>query len=216
MAVKTYSLKAHGKVKLSENFSVKEFKCNDGNDKVLIDEKLPELLQKMRDKYGKISITSAYRTEAYNSKVGGSPRSQHLYGTAADVVIKGCKDLEEAAEYAKNIGFSGVGLNAYKKFLHLDTRTNKSYFRYNSNGSTYSATAFVEKQPTLKKGAKGEAVKCLQTKLKKLGFCDHKGKTLTVDGVFGTGTEHALRTFQKAKGLTADGICGTKTWAKLG
>jgi len=38
--VHTYSLAKDGQTKLSTNFSVKEFKCKDGSDTILIDDNL--------------------------------------------------------------------------------------------------------------------------------------------------------------------------------
>lgn len=38
---------------------------------------------------------------------------------------------------------------------------------------------------------------------------------ITADGVFGAGTESAVKTFQAKNGLYADGIVGPNTWAKL-
>ena len=211
--VKTYSFKNDGNEKLSENFRVKEFRSRDGADKILIDEKLVKLLQKMRDKFGEINISSAYRTAAYNRKVGGVSNSQHLYGLAADVTIKDNSRLSEAAQYAEKIGFTGVGLDdKYQKFLHLDTRKNKSFFRYRANGSTYSVSSFFT---TVKLGSKGEDVKNLQKKLNKLGYRDSSGKELVCDGVFGKNTEYALKKFQKKMSLVTDGIAGPATWNKL-
>lgn len=213
MAVKTYSLKNDGAKKLSENFKVKEFRSRDGADKILIDEKLVSLLQKMRDRFGIINISSAYRTAAYNKKVGGVAKSQHLYGLAADVTVSDNSELLEAAQYAEKIGFKGVGLDdKYQKFLHLDTRKNKSFFRYRSNGSTYSVNSFFA---TVKVGSKGEEVKLLQEKLRKLGYKDSSGKDLICDGVFGKNTEYALKKFQKKMSLVTDGVAGPKTWSKL-
>ena len=213
MAVKKYSLKKEGEKKLSANFKVREFRSKCGSDEILIDEKLVTLLQKMRDKFGAINISSAYRTSAYNKKVGGVSNSQHLYGLAADITIQDSSRLLEAAQYAEKIGFTGVGLDdKYQKFLHVDTRSGKSFFRYRANSSTYSVSSFFE---TVKLGSKGDAVKTLQTKLKKLGYKGADGAELSTDGVFGANTDFALRTFQKSKSLTADGIAGPKTWAKL-
>ncbi len=213
MAVKTYSLKKDGEKNLSPNFKVKEFRSRDGADKILIEDKLVTLLQKLRDKFGPISISSAYRTATYNKKVGGVSGSQHLYGLAADITIEDNSRLLEAAQYAEKIGFKGVGLDdKYEKFLHLDTRKNKSFFRYRANGTTYSVGSFFT---TVKLGSKGDAVKLLQTKLKKLGYKDSRGNELSTDGVFGANTEYALKNFQKKKSLVADGIVGPKTWAKL-
>lgn len=56
----------------------------------------------------------------------------------------------------------------------------------------------------LKKGSTGEDVKKLQEKL-----------GLTADGVFGAGTELAVKGWQASNGLTADGIVGDGTWSKM-
>ena len=64
--------------------------------------------------------------------------------------------------------------------------------------------------PTLKKGAKGNITKLVQEKLVSLGY-----NTNGVDGIFGTGTEKAVISFQKSNGLLADGIVGKNTWGKL-
>ena len=213
MAVKKYSLKKDGEKQLSENFKVKEFRSRCGSDEIFIEEKLVTLLQKMREKFGAINVSSAYRTASYNRKVGGVSNSQHLYGLAADITIQDTSRLLEAAQYAEKIGFTGVGLDdKYQKFMHVDTRKSKSFFRYRADGSTYSVSSFFT---TVKLGSKGEEVKLLQNKLKKLGYKGRDGKELTCDGSFGANTEHALRNFQKAKGLTVDGIAGPKTWVKL-
>ena len=66
--------------------------------------------------------------------------------------------------------------------------------------------------PTLRKGAKGEATKLLQTKLAEFGY--DLGKW-GIDGDFGSATEAAVKKFQKANGLTQDGIVGKNTWGKL-
>lgn len=64
--------------------------------------------------------------------------------------------------------------------------------------------------PLLKKGAKGEAVKALQTLLNLRG-----NNCGSVDGDFGTKTDGALRAYQLKKGLVVDGECGAKSWAAL-
>lgn len=124
MAVRTYSLKKSGAVKLSDNFRVREFRCKDGSDSILISDELVKLLQDIRDHFGKpITINSAYRTAAYNKKVGGARYSQHVQGKAADIVISGVTPYE-VAKYAESIGAGGIGL--YKSFTHVDVRAGKS------------------------------------------------------------------------------------------
>lgn len=62
-----------------------------------------------------------------------------------------------------------------------------------------------------KLGSRGTEVRNIQTKLKALGY--YSG---SVDGIYGTGTQRAVKAFQKACGLTADGIAGPKTLLYLG
>lgn len=63
--------------------------------------------------------------------------------------------------------------------------------------------------PILQKGSSGEAVKTLQRILTNKGFY------CSTDGSFGSATESALKSFQRAAGLTADGSCGPATWTAL-
>ena len=64
--------------------------------------------------------------------------------------------------------------------------------------------AEAENYGTLRKGMKGEGVKVMQEAL-----------GIGADGVFGPGTERALKEWQAANGLVADGICGPATFSKL-
>ena len=101
MSVKTYSLRIDGNKKLSDNFTVSEFKCKDDSDKVLIDTDLVDILQKVRTHFNKpVTINSAYRNATYNKKIGGASKSQHVYGTAADIVVKDTKP-EDVAKYVE-------------------------------------------------------------------------------------------------------------------
>ncbi len=62
-----------------------------------------------------------------------------------------------------------------------------------------------------KKGSTGNTVNQIQQTLKNQGF--YNG---SVDGVYGSGTETAVKKFQQAYGLTADGKVGTKTLQAMG
>ncbi len=68
MAIKQYSLKKDGSRKLSPSFAVREFRCRDGSDTVLVDEGLVVLLQCIREHFGKaVTVTSGYRTAEHNN-----------------------------------------------------------------------------------------------------------------------------------------------------
>ena len=80
------------------------------------------------------------------------------------------------------------------------------------DGKTYvrnGATAKPEPKPeapqtSIRRGSTGAAVKTLQRIL-----------GVSVDGSFGSGTEKALKDFQKRKGLRVDGIVTTNVWNAL-
>lgn len=60
-------------------------------------------------------------------------------------------------------------------------------------------------------GDSGSAVTTIQTKLKRWGYFDGP-----VDGVYGSKTTKAVRSFQQKNGLTADGVAGPATLKALG
>ena len=74
---------------------------------------------------------------------------------------------------------------------------------------TQTATDTKVYYPTLRRGARGENVVQLQRLL------SMDGSNLEIDGIFGPGTQSAVRAFQKRHGLVVDGIVGPKTWAEL-
>ena len=133
MAIKQYSLAKDGSRKLSPSFTVREFRCRDGTDTIMIDEGLVVLLQCIREHFGKpITITSGYRTAEHNAKVGGSKSSQHLLGRAADIQVAGVSP-DAVAAYAESLmpTWGGVGRYPVKAgrangWVHVDTRPNKS------------------------------------------------------------------------------------------
>jgi N-acetyl-anhydromuramyl-L-alanine amidase AmpD len=59
-------------------------------------------------------------------------------------------------------------------------------------------------RPTLRRGARGDLVKEIQTRA-----------GIAADGIFGADTEAAVRRFQRDRGMVPDGIVGPKTWAVL-
>jgi len=61
-----------------------------------------------------------------------------------------------------------------------------------------------QNRPTLRRSAKGEDVKLIQ---RKAGVAD--------DGLFGPGTEAAVREFQRGHNLVPDGIVGPRTWEAI-
>ena len=96
-----------------------------------------EILEKIRVHFEKpVTITSAYRTAAYNATVAKAAKySQHLYGKAADIQVQGIS-VEQVYAYADKLlaGRGGVGiyppgLGRANGWVHVDVRKEKSRWR---------------------------------------------------------------------------------------
>lgn len=133
MAIKQYSLKKDGAKQLAPGFKVREFRCRDGSDTIMIDQTLVVLLQAIREHFNKpITITSGYRTAAHNAAVGGAKSSQHLLGRAADIQVADTP-VEDVAAYAESLMPTWGGVGRYpvkagrtKGWVHVDTWASKS------------------------------------------------------------------------------------------
>lgn len=124
--INAYSKKKDGNKKLSTNFKLKEFACKDGSDTVFVAPELVEVVQKIRDYFGKpVHINSGYRTDSYNKKIGGATYSQHMYGVAVDIHINGVKP-RKIAEYVETLLPDKGGIGIYKNFVHVDVREQKT------------------------------------------------------------------------------------------
>lgn len=126
ITIYAYSKAKDGNKKVSANFQVKEFACKDGSDPIFIAPKLVDVLQKIRTHFGQpVTINSAYRTPTHNKNQGGATYSQHLYGTAADIVVKGVAPKTVAA-YVETLLPNTGGIGIYAGFTHVDVREVKS------------------------------------------------------------------------------------------
>lgn len=117
-------------MQLTKNFTRQEFDCRDGT--AVPDELLPnvievaENLQVLRDYLNEsVHVNSGWRSEEYNKKIGGKPKSQHPKGKAADITVKSktprqLYNIIEKLISQKKMKQGGLGL--YPEFVHYDTR----------------------------------------------------------------------------------------------
>lgn len=210
--VKTYSKSKDGNLKLSENFSVKEFACKDGSDTIKIDLDLIPLIQRFRN-YVETGVyfNSAYRTPSYNKKVGGATNSYHVKGQALDIPFlnsyKYLTSREKMCAFFNTLGVKGIII--YPTFIHVDTRTTKYHADNNGNYKTFGKVHIPFKQ-TLKRGSKNVDVGIMQYKLKMLGY-----DVGNADMVYGGKTELSVRKFQSNNNLKVNGVVEETTWNKL-
>lgn len=135
MAIREYNYNKDKDVVLSEHFKVGEFNSNANGKittpKILIDENLIKLLEKLITKLGatKAVITSGYRDSICDKLVGGTGKGEHVNGRAVDIIFyQGNRiiDTKLVSCYAQDLGFGGIA-RISDRAIHLDTRTGKRY-----------------------------------------------------------------------------------------
>ena len=111
-------------VQLTKNFNLNEFACKGSvsgccQGAVKVSPVLVLQLQKLREKLDRpVIITSGYRCETHNERVGGVPGSYHLYGMAADIISPGVGVPQVAAAAEGLFPF----ILQYDSHVHVDTR----------------------------------------------------------------------------------------------
>lgn len=126
-------------MKLTEDFYLNEFACNDGSKTPLEVyyrlQKLAIQLQVLR-KYlnAPITVNSGYRSPEYNKRIGGVSNSQHILGNASDITVKGYtpKNIYLSIEHLIKEGkMLQGGLGLYDNFVHYDIGYNGKKRRWN-------------------------------------------------------------------------------------
>lgn len=117
-------------MRLTKNFDLFEFEFSQtaemlGIDNTVPDEFIPSVeivalnLQILRSRLDRpIVITSGYRSTKLNEAVGGSIRSHHKIGYAADFIVPGMS-VAEIVEEAKKIWLFDQLINERDKWCHV-------------------------------------------------------------------------------------------------
>ncbi len=119
---------------LSPHFNLVEFHSKDG---VAVPENTVdgliklcvEILEPLRDKFGKCEVNSGFRSKNRNQAVGGATKSYHRYDlrpgfAAADVKFDRGTSREWFDEADRIHGNTG-GVGFYPRFVHVDNRTER-------------------------------------------------------------------------------------------
>ena len=148
-----------------------------------------------------------------SSKVSNTTLRLGSQGTDVKNLQQRLKDLGYLAGSADGV-FGSATETALMTFQSSNGLTADGIAGKNTQTVLYGASAkaysTATDSSTLKRGSQGTLVKNMQQKLKDLGYY-----TGSVTGNFGTITEEAVRSFQRANGLTADGVAGVSTLNKL-
>jgi len=118
----------------TEHFTLEEFRCRDGT---AVPEKFRGNVQRVMDNLeilraelgnNPITITSGYRTCAYNCTLSGSAsQSRHLCGQAADIQVAGYTPEQVFCTIERLIREGRMhngGMGMYPNFVHYDVRAN--------------------------------------------------------------------------------------------
>jgi len=122
---------------LSENFSLDELnkhKFDVPNDVLDNLKMLAVQLEIIRAHFNApVIINSGYRNLEYNRNIGSKDTSQHVKGTAADIVIKDVSpdEVADALEFLINVGMlKEGGVGRYNTFTHYDIRGTRARWNY--------------------------------------------------------------------------------------
>jgi len=111
-------------------FKPAEIACK-GTGEIAVNTKALDALDMFRSFIGgPVSVSSAYRSAYWNSKVGGAPFSSHtLRGSngpsAFDIKLQG-RDKELIRRCAEQAGFKGFGMR-YNTFVHVDMGRSRTW-----------------------------------------------------------------------------------------
>lgn len=118
---------------ISPHFALSEFTSHDGEpvpsrSRRTLEKLCRRYLEPLRERFGPVSIISGHRSLEDNARVGGAPRSQHVYGqygygVAADLVCENGSP-RDWYQFLDGLGIGGLGL--YDGHVHADNRAGRA------------------------------------------------------------------------------------------
>jgi putative chitinase len=155
---------------------------------------------------GILQLTGRYNYTQFAKEMEISPEEATDYvRTKKGALDSACWfwDTNNINKYCDNQDIVGMTKRINGGTIGLDDRKKHYIHALDVLGGDYEEPA-IDYNVTVRKGSRGAVVAEVQEKL-----------GLTADGVFGPGTERAVKKWQGENGLSADGIVGPKTLGKL-
>jgi len=160
-------------------------------------------------------LTGRHNYTKFGESIGMSAEEASEYvATPAGAIESACwfwdtnnlnsiADTDDVVKMTKKINGGNIGLeDRQKRYKHAMEVLGMHADDLGTDDD--SVEDIIDDIGVLRKGSRGEGVKIMQEAL-----------GIGADGVFGPGTERALKEWQAENGLTADGIAGPATFAKL-
>lgn len=102
------------------------------------------VLQPVRDQHGVTVINSGFRSEALNTRLGGSKNSQHMLGEAADIEVPGMSNYDLAVWIRDNLDYDQLILEAYQPGEHNSGWVHVSYRADGANRKENLTATFID------------------------------------------------------------------------
>lgn len=157
-----------------------------------------------RDNYTRFGATvgmTAEEAAEYVATPKGAVESACWFWDANN--LNSIADTDDVVKMTKKINGGNIGLeDRQKRYAHALKVLGMEASDLGTDDESFEE--IIDDIGVLRKGSRGDGVKIMQEAL-----------GIGADGVFGPGTERALKEWQAANGLVADGIAGPATFAKL-
>jgi hypothetical protein len=145
-------------------------------DEHIINVKLVDVHDELKERYGKLWVTSTFRSPAANKATGGATKSQHMLGNAMDVrpasqeyfeQLRASIGSKSGAVYHELVSLGVRGFGIYDNFVHLDVRPVQDPVHWNETNLTWSQMVERAMDPDAEDvttAVQGKALKTVQEK----------------------------------------------------
>ena len=147
---------------------------------------------------------------ARNYPFFGTLEVDGVFGASTEAVVKKFQKQFSLAQDGV------VGRDTWYKISYIYVAV-KKLAELSSEGEAATGNLVAGQWPgtLLRVGSRGDDVEQIQFWLNAVAEFVDTIPTVTVDGIFGSATERAVRAFQQFYGLTVDGLVGKLTWNKI-